>query len=122
VLAYVEEIGDVSRLARTGEIVAPEVVSLEFSYFDGTEWLFEWDSTQQGLPWLIRINIAIQEASKEEVGTVDPGISLSTLTAADRQAYGIEIFELVVAIPGANLQAADAAAQDQAAGMSSVGL
>jgi hypothetical protein len=28
--------------------IAPEVKSLEFSYFDGTDWLDEWDSTAPG--------------------------------------------------------------------------
>ena len=44
------------------------------------------------------------------------------LTFEDQKAYGLEVYELVVAIPGANLVAADAAAADAAAGMESVGL
>ena len=50
ILAYAEEVGDTQRLQQTGELIAPEVVSLEFAYYDGVQWLYEWDSTTQALP------------------------------------------------------------------------
>lgn len=119
---YAEESGNMQALDQTGDVVAPEVVSLEFSYFDGTEWLFEWDGEQQGLPWLVQIMLAIQSAEKAEEFPMQPGVSASQMSMLDRQAYGIELYELVVAIPGAQLQASGAASADAAAGMESVGL
>jgi hypothetical protein len=42
------------------EIIAPEVVGIEFNYFDGLEWLTEWDSSAQGgLPVAVRIFLAV---------------------------------------------------------------
>ncbi len=122
VTAYAEEVGDTDRLLRTGDLVAPEVLALEFSYFDGTEWLLEWDSSMQSLPWLVQISLAMQSASGSQQAELEPGTSISAMTFADRQLYGIEVYELVVAIPGAQLTAGDAVSADQAAGMESLGL
>lgn len=124
VVAYAEELGDSQRIARTGDLVAPEVIALEFAYFDSelAQWVYEWDSSQQSLPWLIQVSLAIQSATGSEKFKVEAGTPLNTLSLEDRQSYGIEVFELVVAIPGANLVAADAASADAAAGMDSLGL
>ncbi|MEZ6134057.1 MAG: type II secretion system protein [Pirellulaceae bacterium] len=122
ITAYAEENGDTQRLLQTGDLVAPEVISLEFSYFDGINWLTEWDSSTQSLPWLVQVSLAMQSASGARVSKFEPGTPLNTINLADRQSYGIEVYELIVAIPGAQLRAADAASADQAAGMSSVGL
>jgi prepilin-type N-terminal cleavage/methylation domain-containing protein len=119
VTAYAQEMGDTDRLMRTGDLVAPEVVSLEFAYFDGSQgqWVYQWDSTQLSLPLLVQISIAMQSASGSEVSRLEPGTPISSLSLEDQQAYGVEVYELVVAIPGANLEVADAAA-----GMESMGL
>lgn len=122
VTAYAEEMGNTQRLLQTGDLLAPEVVALEFAYFDGVEWLYEWDSSTQSLPWLVEITLAMQSAQTSAENQVTPGISISMLPFEDRQALGIEIYQLIVAIPGAQLRAADAATADQAAGMESVGL
>lgn len=122
VTAYAEEMGDTQRLQLTGDLLAPEVVALEFAYFDGVDWLYEWDSSTQSLPWLVEITLAMQSTSASEVTQLAPGVSISMMSLADRQAYGVEVYQLVVAIPGAQLQAADVASADQAAGMESMGL
>lgn len=122
VTAYAEEMGDIDRLSRTGDLVAPEVIAVEFSYFDGVQWLLQWDSSTQSLPWLVQISLAMQSATASELAQLEPGTPISTMTYEDRSAYGIEVYELVVAIPGAQLTAADAASADQAAGMESMGL
>lgn len=125
VTAYAEEMGNSDQLQRTGELVAPEVISLEFAYYDGNEgqWLYEWDSSQQSLPWLVQISLAIQSEDGAAENPIAPGTQLSTITFEDQQAYGISVYELVVAIPGANLVGADAAAAaDQADGMNALGL
>ena len=44
-----------------GEVIAPEVVSLEFQYFDGVEWRVEWDTeAEEGLPLAIQIILVMQ--------------------------------------------------------------
>jgi hypothetical protein len=122
IIAYAEETADTQRLMATGDLVAPEVIALEFSYFDGVEWLLQWDSSSQSLPWLIQISLAMQSASASEDVYLEPGTPISTMPYADRQAYGIEVYELVVAIPGAQITAGAAMSEDQAAGMDSLGL
>lgn len=122
VTAYAEEMGDTQRLARTGDLLAPEVVALEFAYYDGMDWLTEWDSSTQSLPWLVEITLAMQSARGSQASPFSPGVSLNQLSYADRQAAGIELYQLVVAIPGAQLRPADAASADQAEGMGAMGL
>ena len=125
VTEHAEENADTQRLARTGVLVAPEIVALEFAYFDGelAQWVYEWDSSQQGMPWLVQISIAFQDLdSAEEIFELQPGTSLSTLTLTDRRNLGLEVYELIVAIPGANLTTDSAQSADTAAGLDAVGL
>ncbi len=124
VIAYAQDVGNVQAMERSGDLIAPEVVSIEFAYYDGTQgqWVYQWDSSQQALPWLVQIAVAMQSASGEEAGKFQPGTPISSLTLEDRQTFGIEVYELVVAIPGANLKAADAAEAEAAGGLDSVGL
>ena len=122
VTAYAEEMGDTQRLLRTGDLLAPEVISLEFAFFDGVNWLTQWDSSTQSLPWLVQISLAMQSASGVRFGKLEAGTQVNMLSLADRQNYGVQLYHLVVAIPGAQLRAADAASADQAAGMGAMGL
>lgn len=121
VMSYAEENGSALSLNSTGDLVAPEAVALEFSYYDGTQWLTQWDSSQQGLPWLIQVSLALQSPESALSNPINGGISLATLSASDKQSYGIEIFQLTVAIPGANLQAAPTGSQTSS-GMEAAGL
>lgn len=122
VMANAEELGQTDQLMRTGDLIASEVLSLEFSYFDGVQWLTEWDSSAQGLPQLIEISLAMQSKSGEKQGIVSPGISISTMPYEEQAAYGIEVYTLTVAVPGALTQAATGSSTDAAAGMESMGL
>ena len=40
---------DIDRADEDGEIIAPEVVALQFEYADGTGYIAEWDGTQASL-------------------------------------------------------------------------
>ncbi len=122
VLKYAEENATATSLNSTGDLVAPEVVAMEFSFYDGTQWLYDWDSSQQGLPWLVQITLALQSPESAEANPIVGGITLSTLTVSDQQAYGIQVFQMTVAIPGANLQAAGTSAQSSGSGMQAMGL
>ena len=122
IIALAEENGDSTRLMRTGDLIAPEVVSIEFAYFDGTQWLYEWDSSTQSLPWLVQITLGIQSATGEAKAELEAGVALSTLTYEQQAAYGVQVFELIVAIPGAQLKPAEVASEETDSGMSSMGL
>lgn len=122
VLKYAEENATSTSLNSSGDLVAPEVVAMEFAFYDGTQWLYQWDSSQQGLPWLVQITLALQSPESAESNPIVGGITLSTLTVSDQQAYGIQVFQMTVAIPGANLQAAGTSAQSTDSGMQAMGL
>lgn len=60
VTAYAMELGDMTWLQASGKVVAPEVVHVEFLYFDGLEWLTEWDSeARQSLPLAVDIRMLL---------------------------------------------------------------
>ncbi|MBX3420576.1 MAG: hypothetical protein KF752_03365 [Pirellulaceae bacterium] len=96
--------GFTNQLMTTGDLIAPEVVAVQFSYFDGTQWTMQWDSALQGLPRLVQITLGITTISEGQPPLVQPGISLMGISRAELQQARVEIYELVVAIPGAQLQ------------------
>jgi prepilin-type N-terminal cleavage/methylation domain-containing protein len=68
---------DYEALGSAAQIVAPEVVSLTFRYFDGTAWLESWDSTAAGrLPQAIEVTLGIAW-----MAAPPPQGAVSTLTA-----------------------------------------
>jgi len=61
VLQYAANYGSMDSVLRTGELIAPEVIGIQFQYFDGAAWLTEWDSEQMGgLPVAIEVVVLIQ--------------------------------------------------------------
>ena len=125
VTQYAYENGQSSQLQRTGDLIAPEVIALEFQYFDGTTWQTQWDGSQQGLPHVVKITIAMQRESRAKTNPIAPGIAISSISAAMRQEYGIEIYSTNTIIPGAQLLVAPQATTATGSknnGMSSMGL
>jgi hypothetical protein len=75
---YANEQGRMEQLNQQGELIAPEVVGLEFRYFDGSQWMEFWDSQQiQSLPLAVEITVAIQPGARWD------GVSQSTPTNAN---------------------------------------
>jgi hypothetical protein len=95
--------GQSERLMRTGELLASEVISIEFMYFDGTQWVTQWDSSQQSLPYVIRILLAMQDPRVAQKNPLASGSPVSMMAADQIQSYGVRVYELSVAIPGAQL-------------------
>jgi hypothetical protein len=61
VASWAEANGATQSLYASGKLLAREVTGLEFRYFDGGEWLTDWDSTaMDGLPVAVEILIALQ--------------------------------------------------------------
>jgi len=57
---WAAENGGLADLDAQSELIAPEVISMQFQYFDGLEWYTEWDSETTGaLPLAVEILIAI---------------------------------------------------------------
>ena len=52
--------GALASLDATGDLIAPEVVSIEFSYWDGIMWQLQWNSDEMGeLPLAVQVQIGI---------------------------------------------------------------
>ena len=69
VAAWAQINGTTNTLEGNAKVIAPEVVYLEFSYFDGFELLYEWDSeVNEGLPVAVRIVIGLQRGGTSAGG------------------------------------------------------
>ncbi len=125
VTQYAYEVGQSNQLSRTGELIAPEVLAVEFQYFDGTAWQIQWDGSTQGLPQVVKITIAMQRESKSKSNPLTPGIAISSINADMMREYGLEVYSTNTIIPGAQLLVAPqgtTASGSTDTGMSSVGL
>jgi hypothetical protein len=118
--------GNSEQLARTGEIIAPEVIGIEFSYFNASSgWQTQWDSSQMGLPHVIKVTLAMQTESKARSSPLEPGLMLSTITSGMVEEHGIQFYSVNVIIPGSMLLSAPAPQSGtgtSSSGMSSLGL
>lgn len=75
--------GNLSLLTQTGELLAPEVVGIEFAYWDGYQWQIEWSSDEMGeLPLAVQVQISMVDpvlAGSVDTTTPDPD-SIRTFT------------------------------------------
>ena len=125
VTQYAYEVGNSDQLMRTGEIIAPEVLGIDFSYFGPEGWRTDWDSSTLGLPSVVKVTIAMQRESSSRTNPMAPGISLSMLNASMMQEYGIELYSMNILIPGAALlpgPTSSTTGGTSSNGMSSLGL
>jgi hypothetical protein len=103
-------------LSQAAEVIAPEVMSIEFQYFDGTEWLYEWDSQEEGgLPVAVKITVLLvpDAAVDAETGTIDR-------TYSSNQIQPDQMYSLTVRLPTAKPVTSDTATDSS--GMEAVGL
>lgn len=106
-------------LLKTGQLLAPEVIAIEFQYFDGAIWQTEWDSSTQGLPRVVKITIAVQRESNARKSPMEPGVLISSISTSMQAEYGIDIYSTNTIIPGSQLLTGP---QTTDSGMSSMGL
>lgn len=71
-MSMADQAADLEQMASQSELLAPEISSLQFQYFDGTDWLELWDSTEYGtVPQAIKVTIAfrsdLQQTALESV-------------------------------------------------------
>jgi uncharacterized membrane protein YgcG len=78
---YAEQTGDTAILQGGQVLVAPEVMNIEFRYFDGQQIVDTWDMAEEpSLPVAIEVTIwltSVKEAS-ENVSSIDPAALLRT--------------------------------------------
>lgn len=54
--------GALTLLNQTGELLAPEVLAIEFEYWDGTMWQFQWSSDEFGeLPMAVKVVLTMAD-------------------------------------------------------------
>lgn len=66
-IEYADLEADVDSLAAAAKVIAPEVTSLEFRYFDGLTWQSEWDSVaSERLPNAVEITLGLKRIISAE--------------------------------------------------------
>lgn len=93
---YAMETADYGLVTPQVDVLAPEVVMLEFQYFDGSQWLSEWDSDQMGgVPLAVQVAVQIDSGRTDERTARKRDAGAATDVAAPR------IYRLVVHLPAA---------------------
>lgn len=98
VTAYAAQSGNTGGLEVAAELIAEEVVALEFRYFDGFTWYTAWDSDAMGgLPVAVEIAMALARVDEDlpAEGATARGVSVNSV------AEEVTVFRLVVRIPAA---------------------
>lgn len=107
---------------QTDDVVAPEVVALQFRYFDGVEWLDEWDSeVQGGLPVAVEIGLCLRRAEASAETGLPPAALYPLDADASSLGKGYAVYRLTVDLPAAVPTAsalASATGQAEATGQS----
>jgi hypothetical protein len=102
VTCYAAQQGLFEDLEQASEVIAPEVIRIEFSYFDGLQWYDTWDSEAQGgLPMAIRIDIALRREGEDEQA-LPP-----SATVMDLQMDGYPVYRLAVRLPTGRVTSLD---------------
>jgi type II secretory pathway pseudopilin PulG len=120
---WASENGNLDTLRQNARVVAREIIGLEFRYFDGTEWLTEWDTEAEGgLPVAVEIAIrvespeaALQDDRRPDRSLTDP---LTTNTTDSRSRIYRLMVDLPAGVPTTDEDAAEAAAENQEGGTS----
>ncbi len=96
------------------EVVAAEVAAIEFQYFDGVEWRYEWDTEVEGaLPVAIQIIMMLESPTAASL----TGSAADVAAQADLDGANLNYYRLLV--PVATGTAVEAAEDDslEAAGV-----
>jgi len=98
VTVWTDEQGQLDQTLLETAPIAPEVVAIEFLYFDGAEWIESWDSQELGgLPLAVQISLAFAPADGESDDQLD------TWATTDFQQLAEEgqtaIYRLIVHLP-----------------------
>lgn len=99
VTQYALNNGDSAGLDASAEILAPEVSLVQFRYFDGYEWVEEWDSEAMGgLPMAVDVLIAIRDHDTTQALLADGAVQVPMEDAANPVG---QVFRRVIRIPTA---------------------
>jgi len=87
---YALESGNMTMLNMTGDLLAPEVLAIEFAYWDGFLWQIKWNSDMMGaLPLAIQIRLTIGP----------PGSDAADFDPTGETNTDIRVFQQTVRLP-----------------------
>lgn len=121
VAVYQAEQGGLSPLDANAVLLAPEVAGVEFLYFDGSQWVDFWDTSQNGgLPVAVRVTLYITpKQTKQRRG---PASQEATVAAGEATSVGESLaYSLLVNIPVAQAGLTGGASLSTGAGTSEGG-
>ena len=96
VTSWAADQGELWEMETELEPIAPEVMAIEFLYFDGEEWFEEWDSDALGgLPVAVQIGIAIEPAGRRGL----PADQRSLVGVGPTEAAPPVLYRLLVHLP-----------------------
>ncbi|QDV20735.1 Pseudopilin GspJ [Gimesia panareensis] len=89
-MSMADQSADLEQLASQSVLLAPEISSLQFQYFDGSDWLDLWDSTEYGtVPQAIKVTIGFRNDEQ-----------LTDLIPANEKINGFtNTYSMVIALP-----------------------
>ena len=69
VTVYAASTSGLITLGQSGDLLAPEVTSISFQYYDGISWLTYWNSDDEGqLPFAVKVQLTMADDSSTEDG------------------------------------------------------
>jgi hypothetical protein len=104
---------DYSSLEQQTELFAPEVLMIQFRFFDGLQWLAEWNTEQLGgIPLAIEIVLVLQARTDDPL--LEPALATRDTSAQSAvwQYDAEHVYRLVVNLPAAELIDSTSATQD----------
>lgn len=88
--------GNAVGLQTKDRLLAPEVQSIEFMYWDGYEWLPEWDSdVMEGIPVAVQVLLTMRSRSPHKSG----GMVLATNPGVTGTSQSVVSYRMVVRLP-----------------------
>lgn len=98
---WASEQGGTSALDESAEPLAPEVTGLQFRYYDGQQWVTEWNSNERGAPPLM-IEIAISMRSARRNLPSNSSVFGGILGTNQQNQLPDEVYRLMVHLPAAS--------------------
>ncbi len=97
ITSYAMNNGNSQAVQDADKMLAPEVIALEFQYYDGYQWLQYWDSEEfEGLPLAVKIRMTMRSNSPYASGGVLDAFYGTTTDAEGRMAV---TYQKVVKLP-----------------------
>ena len=99
---FAASVGNLDGLIKKEQLLAPEVVGVEFKYFDGIspEWLLEWDTDlMQGLPVAVSITLFIRSERPQQSSGLLTTLSVAGLGDDPLNNQAVVMYQLIVKLP-----------------------